>query len=60
MAERKSGGGGKRRQERGKSQAGQDQQGSKAQQWPPCFLAAAACDLMGRGVGMERQGERGM
>lgn len=43
--------------ETGKGQAGQDQQDSRAQQRPPCFLAASACDLMARGVGMERQGE---
>lgn len=40
-------------------QAGRDQQGSEAQQWPPCFLAAAVCDLMDRGVGMKQQGEWG-
>lgn len=58
MADRKRGEG-KRRPERGKGQAGRDQQGSKAQQWPPCFLAAAVCDLMDRGVGMKQQGEWG-
>lgn len=55
MAERKRQEG-KRQQDRGKGQAGRDQQGSRAQPRPPCFLAAAACDLTGRGVGMGRRG----
>lgn len=60
MAERKEMGGGERRQERGKGQAGQNQQGRKAQQRPPCFLASSACDLMAGAWGWGGRRERGM
>ena len=60
MAERKEVGGGERRQERGKGQAGCNQWGSKAQQRPPCFLAASACDLMAGVWGRGGRRERGM